>query len=65
MSKSEYREVYEYMKDGFRHGEYSIYLRSYRNGTVSSETYCFGVSKKYEAIAACEFLNELLERGGK
>ena len=43
---------YVYTKNGFRDGEYSIYWTS-----GNSIFYAFGVSKKYEAIAVCAFLN--------
>ena len=54
------RNVYQFEKDRFRKGKYSIYLRTLNGWRVISESYVFGVSKRYEAIAAVIYLNGLL-----
>lgn len=48
---------FEFEKDRFRKGEYSIYKRTYRDGKVSSETYLFGTARKYDAMDAVKYLN--------
>lgn len=53
-------KIYEFKKDGFRKGEYSIYLREHENNLLIYEHYAFGVSRKADAIQACAYLNKAL-----
>lgn len=53
-------EVFEFEKDAFRKGEYSVYKRKYVNNQIVCEFYLFGVSKKYEAETICEWLKSNL-----
>lgn len=51
-------ERFEYEKDAFRKGEYSIYKVVSVNGERRSSMYYFGVSKLYEARAIVARLNQ-------
>jgi hypothetical protein len=51
---------YEYVKDGFLKGEYSIYKRTYVDGKLCTESYCFGVTRKYDADKVTNYLNGML-----
>lgn len=61
--KESYKK-YEYSKDQFMKGEYSIYKRKYNGQELTMEEYCFGTKRKADAIRACEYLNRLNTYGG-
>lgn len=48
---------YEFIKNGFKQGEYSIYKNKYNGDQITVSEYIFGVSKKREAINITSYLN--------